>query len=129
METIRTAVYQIGRTLWQLPRHLLLGLLWVYRNAISPFTPPTCRFHPTCSSYAEQALREYGAVKGLILTIYRVGRCHPLGGSGYDPPRWFGEAPPDRDRGTADHEAQEHTCENAPTGERSNSPPEARHAS
>ena len=117
MHTLRDITYRIARTIWQLPRHLLLGLLWLYRNAISPFTPPTCRFHPTCSSYAEQALREYGAVKGLILTIYRVSRCHPFGGSGYDPPRWFGEPPPpplqdDQASGEADTAEQE-TCRHA----------------
>lgn len=106
MDTIRTVIFRWARGLWRLPRYVLLGLLWVYRNAVSPFTPPTCRFHPTCSSYAEQALREYGAVKGLILTLYRIGRCHPLGGSGYDPPRWFGEeAPTEMDHDTSAPEA------------------------
>jgi hypothetical protein len=83
---------------------MLLGVLWIYRTAISPFTPPTCRFHPTCSSYAEQALRKYGAVKGLILTLYRIGRCHPLGGSGYDPPRWFGEPVPNHEAGASEND-------------------------
>lgn len=95
MDTLYTITYRLARALWRLPRQALLGMLWIYRHAISPVTPPTCRFHPTCSSYAAQALREYGAVKGLILTLYRVGRCHPWGGSGYDPPRWFGEPPPE----------------------------------
>jgi len=106
MNTIRTVIFRWARRLWRLPRYVLLGVLWIYRNAISPFTPPTCRFHPTCSSYAEQALRKYGAVKGLILTLYRIGRCHPLGGSGYDPPRWFGEeSPPEIDQDPSASEA------------------------
>lgn len=56
-----------------------------YQKFISPFTPPSCRFTPTCSEYAKQALRKHGPVKGLILAIRRLLRCHPWGGSGYDP--------------------------------------------
>jgi putative membrane protein insertion efficiency factor len=76
----------------RLPRLLLIGLVRVYQYTISPHLGPTCRFHPTCSQYAVQAVREYGVLKGLVLIFYRVGRCHPWGGHGYDPPRWFGEA-------------------------------------
>ena len=75
----------------RLPRLLLIGLVRVYQYTISPHLGRTCRFHPTCSSYAIEAFRKYGALKGLVLTIYRLGRCHPWGGHGYDPPRWFGE--------------------------------------
>lgn len=56
-----------------------------YQKFISPFTPPSCRFTPTCSEYAKQALRKHGPIKGLILAIRRLLRCHPWGGSGYDP--------------------------------------------
>ena len=56
-----------------------------YRGAISPYTPPTCRFTPTCSQYALEALRRHGAFKGSWLTARRLLRCHPWGGSGYDP--------------------------------------------
>ncbi len=56
-----------------------------YRYCISPMLPPSCRFTPTCSQYALEALRRHGAVKGLWLTIKRISRCHPWGGSGYDP--------------------------------------------
>ena len=62
-----------------------LALIWFYRHCISPFTPPSCRFTPTCSQYAAEALRRYGPVKGLWLTAKRLSRCHPWGGSGYDP--------------------------------------------
>ena len=82
---------RVLRWLWHLPRHLLMGLVKAYRAIVGPHLPPSCRFTPTCSEYAIQALREYGAVKGLILTVWRLLRCHPLGGEGYDPPRWFGE--------------------------------------
>ncbi|MCH5331850.1 MAG: membrane protein insertion efficiency factor YidD [Alistipes sp.] len=63
----------------------LLGLLWLYRHCISPLTPPSCRYTPTCSQYAVEALRKHGLLRGSWLTIKRVSRCHPWGGSGYDP--------------------------------------------
>lgn len=56
-----------------------------YQTCISPFTPPACRFTPTCSEYAKQALRKHGPVKGLLLAVWRILRCNPWGGSGYDP--------------------------------------------
>lgn len=56
-----------------------------YQTCISPYTPPSCRFTPTCSEYAKQALRKHGPVKGLYLAIWRILRCNPWGGSGYDP--------------------------------------------
>ena len=64
---------------------ILLGMGRFYQNCISPFTPPSCRFTPTCSQYAIEALRKYGPWKGLWLTIKRILRCNPWGGSGYDP--------------------------------------------
>lgn len=63
----------------------LLGLVWLYRYGISPLLGANCRFEPSCSEYAAEALRRYGAFKGGWLTLKRVGRCHPWGGSGYDP--------------------------------------------
>lgn len=56
-----------------------------YRIVISPLFPPTCRFTPTCSAYALEALKKYGPIKGSYLTIRRILRCHPFGKSGYDP--------------------------------------------
>jgi len=56
-----------------------------YQRCISPFTPASCRFTPTCSEYAKQALRKHGPIKGLGLAIWRILRCNPWGGSGYDP--------------------------------------------
>ena len=56
-----------------------------YQKCISPLTPPSCRFTPTCSEYAKQALKKHGPVKGLVLAIWRILRCNPWGGSGYDP--------------------------------------------
>jgi len=63
----------------------LRGLVWLYRYTISPLIGANCRFQPTCSAYAEEALREHGAFKGGWLALRRIGRCHPWGGSGYDP--------------------------------------------
>ncbi|MDE5636999.1 MAG: membrane protein insertion efficiency factor YidD [Alistipes sp.] len=63
----------------------LILLVQFYRACISPFTPPSCRFTPTCSQYALEALRKYGPLKGGWLTLRRLSRCHPWGGHGYDP--------------------------------------------
>lgn len=56
-----------------------------YQIVISPFFPSSCRFTPTCSAYSIEALKKYGFVKGLWLTIKRLLRCHPWGGHGFDP--------------------------------------------
>ena len=56
-----------------------------YQGAISPYTPATCRFNPTCSEYGVEAFQKHGAFKGFWLTVKRIGRCHPFGGNGYDP--------------------------------------------
>lgn len=63
----------------------LLGFVWCYRRVVSPLIGPRCRFQPTCSSYADEALRRYGAFRGGWLALRRIARCHPWGGSGYDP--------------------------------------------
>ena len=62
-----------------------LALVKFYQYCISPYTPPACRFTPTCSQYAVEALKKYGSIKGGWLTLKRLSRCHPWGGSGYDP--------------------------------------------
>lgn len=85
----------LGRVVWGLPRLLLVGVVRAYQLGISPWLPSTCRYTPTCSEYAVRALREYGAIRGTILAVWRIGRCHPWGGHGYDPPRWFGEPAPE----------------------------------
>ncbi len=63
---------------------ILLPILF-YQRCISPFTPPSCRFTPTCSEYGRQALIKHGPIKGVWLTVKRILRCNPWGGSGYDP--------------------------------------------
>ena len=76
----------------QLLHILSRALVWLlvlpirfYQVAVSPLTPPSCRFTPTCSQYAKEALLKHGPFKGLWLAIRRLLRCHPWGGSGYDP--------------------------------------------
>ena len=76
---------QLADRLSRLCTALLIFPIRIYRRYISPFTPPSCRFTPTCSQYAIEALRKYGPVKGLWLAVKRILRCHPWGGSGYDP--------------------------------------------
>ena len=63
----------------------LVVLIKFYQVCISPLKPPTCRFTPTCSQYALEAIRKYGLLKGGWLALKRILRCHPWGGSGYDP--------------------------------------------
>jgi putative membrane protein insertion efficiency factor len=63
----------------------LIQLVRLYRIAISPWLGANCRFDPTCSSYTIEALQVHGILKGTWLAIRRIGRCHPWGGSGYDP--------------------------------------------
>ncbi len=64
---------------------LLVIPIRFYQKFITPFTPPSCRFTPTCSEYARQALLKHGPLKGMLLAVWRISRCHPWGGSGYDP--------------------------------------------
>lgn len=73
---------KICRRIVALPFILLIRF---YQTCISPLTPPSCRYTPTCSQYGIEAFRKYGIFKGGWLTFKRVMRCHPWGGSGYDP--------------------------------------------
>ena len=67
------------------PKRALLWLIRFYRSALSPMHQPCCRFIPTCSQYALEAVEKYGAVKGGYLALRRILRCHPLHKGGYDP--------------------------------------------
>ncbi|CAN4118306.1 unnamed protein product [Withania somnifera] len=69
-------------------------MLKFYKREISPIMPKSCRYIPTCSEYSMIAYKKYGVVKGTVLTAWRLCRCNPLGGSGFDPPRWFDEESP-----------------------------------
>jgi uncharacterized protein len=64
---------------------LLLVPIYIYRGVISPIKPPSCRYTPTCSEYAIQAIKKHGPIKGFKLAAKRLLSCHPWGGSGYDP--------------------------------------------
>ena len=81
MKVLKAIIHGVS---WVLVSLLLLPI-WFYQKVISPYTPPSCRFTPTCSEYARQALLKHGPIKGLWLAIKRISRCHPWGGSGYDP--------------------------------------------
>ncbi|MEW6572308.1 MAG: membrane protein insertion efficiency factor YidD [Bacillota bacterium] len=64
---------------------LVLAVLRVYQAVISPLLPPRCRFYPTCSQYAFEAVQRYGVMRGGLMAVSRVMRCHPFSSGGYDP--------------------------------------------
>ena len=66
-------------------RWLLIAFIVVYRYTLSPWLGRQCRFYPSCSRYAQEALRRYGTWRGLALALRRIGRCHPWHPGGYDP--------------------------------------------
>ena len=63
----------------------LIFLIKMYKFSLSPFLGRSCRFDPSCSTYASQSIEKHGVFRGLVLAIKRIGRCHPWGGQGYDP--------------------------------------------
>jgi len=66
-------------------KYLVLDLLGVYKAMVSPFLPPACRFEPTCSEYAREAVEKYGTIKGTWLGLKRILRCQPFCSGGHDP--------------------------------------------
>jgi len=72
-------------TLKRLPAALLLGGIRAYQLTLSPWLGRQCRFEPTCSVYAAEAIEIHGTLRGSLMALRRIGRCHPWGGSGYDP--------------------------------------------
>ena len=68
-----------------IPKRIMLGMIRFYRRFISPMFPPCCRFTPTCSAYALEAIQKYGALKGCYLAVRRILRCNPFHPGGYDP--------------------------------------------
>jgi len=69
----------------RLPARAALGLIGLYRRFISPAFPRHCRYEPTCSAYAADAIRVHGLLRGGWLAVRRIGRCHPWGSGGFDP--------------------------------------------
>ncbi len=76
-----------------LAAQILVGMIRIYRLAISPYLSVGCRYSPSCSRYAAEAITRHGCITGCWLTLRRLARCHPWGGFGYDP------VPPEADRG------------------------------
>lgn len=66
-------------------KKILIFIIRIYRKFISPLKKPCCRFYPTCSQYAIEAINKYGAIKGTGKAIYRIARCNPFCKGGYDP--------------------------------------------
>jgi putative membrane protein insertion efficiency factor len=66
-------------------RKIPIGIIKLYQTVLSPMLGPTCRFHPSCSHYAIDAITEHGMIKGCWLSIKRILKCHPLNDGGYDP--------------------------------------------
>jgi putative membrane protein insertion efficiency factor len=83
---------------------ILRGIIYLYQLLLSPVLPPRCRFLPTCSDYAMEALATHGALAGTALAVRRLLRCHPWGGSGYDP------VPPADSRRPPSHFLPSHHC-------------------
>ncbi|HYO26422.1 MAG TPA: membrane protein insertion efficiency factor YidD [Lacipirellulaceae bacterium] len=76
----------LGRHLARLAQQALIGPVRCYQYLISPWLGPRCRYQPSCSQYFIEAVRKYGALSGGLRGLRRILRCHPWGGSGYDPP-------------------------------------------
>jgi putative membrane protein insertion efficiency factor len=87
--------------------HLAIGLIHMYRLTLSPLLGGRCRFLPTCSVYGLEAVRHHGARRGGWLALRRIARCHPFGGSGYDPV----PTPPDSFHSPCRHAASDSACE------------------
>jgi putative membrane protein insertion efficiency factor len=66
-------------------RNFVILLVNLYQKIVSPFTPPSCRFTPTCSEYSKEAFKKYNPFKAFLLSIYRIVRCNPFSKGGYDP--------------------------------------------
>jgi uncharacterized protein len=66
-------------------RYLFIGIIKIYQYTISPLLGPACRFEPSCSNYGVEAFQKHGLIKGFMLTVKRISKCHPWGGHGHDP--------------------------------------------
>ncbi|MER2090124.1 membrane protein insertion efficiency factor YidD [Sporosarcina sp. JAI121] len=66
-------------------KRIIIGIIKLYQKVISPLTPPSCRFYPTCSHYGIEAVEKHGVLKGLWLAVRRISKCHPFHEGGFDP--------------------------------------------
>jgi len=82
---MRRATWMWNHSLGWVVTWLLIGLIQLYRHTFSLVLPPTCRFHPSCSAYALSSVQTHGGVKGAVLAGWRLLRCNPFNGGGYDP--------------------------------------------
>jgi len=71
--------------IWLLPRRIAVAMITIYQKLVSPRLGANCRYRPTCSAYAAEAVERFGVIKGGFLGLRRLGRCHPLRSGGYDP--------------------------------------------
>ena len=85
MSTIEITFRSAWRLLTRIPTAVMLGLLSLYRIAVSPLLGPHCRFAPTCSAYATEAIERHGTIRGGVMALRRLLRCHPLHPGGWDP--------------------------------------------
>nr|WP_308213803.1 membrane protein insertion efficiency factor YidD [Rhodococcus sp. FXJ9.536] len=91
------------RTIYALPARTLIFFIELYRTYVSPLRLPTCRFTPTCSEYAVQALRTHGVIKGLVLTVVRLAKCAPWHPGGWDPVPGGPDSVPHQHAGSRHH--------------------------
>ncbi|MEZ5184595.1 MAG: membrane protein insertion efficiency factor YidD [Candidatus Nanopelagicales bacterium] len=80
------ATVRILHSIVRIPALVVIGLIKIYQKFVSPMFGPSCKFHPTCSAYAVQSLQVHGLVKGSMLSVARLGRCHPWQLGGINPP-------------------------------------------
>lgn len=107
-----TSARELAWTLGAPARLVLLAAIRLYRITLSGWLGGQCRFHPSCSRYAEDAIRTHGAVKGTLLATRRILRCNPFGRGGLDP-----VPPPRRRRGAAYDSVIQHAGQTSPIGD------------
>ena len=107
------AARRAWRAARRLPGRAVLLLLRAYQIVVSPLTPPSCRFYPSCSEYAVRAIRIHGVLKGGRLAVWRVLRCNPWNYGGVDDVPGDVSRPAVQENGSRNPEAPAHTCDRA----------------